>query len=185
MRTLASRFAVLVLIAGCTDASTSVAPTPSPTAELTAMAAGHAMTARNTVPASEIARLRALLGPYHTVAKAVQGGWTTDITGCLDLPGVGGMGHHYANLGWLNDAVVEWDKPELLVFAPSPNKRDGLKLVAVEYIVSADASPTAPVVFGQTMHLLPEINSWILHVWFGDHNPTGIFEDWNPTITCP
>ncbi len=183
MRKFTSGLAVCVLIAGCTDGSTPSAPASTDAASLVSMAKGHAA-AHAKVPASEIARLRALLGPYHTVAKAVAGGWTTDITGCLELPGVGGMGHHYANMAWFNDAVVEWDKPELLVFAPSPNKRDGLKLVAVEYIVSAAASPTPPVVFGQTMHLLPEINSWILHVWFGDHNPTGIFEDWNPTITC-
>lgn len=173
------------LIAACSDASTNAVPTAPGDASLAAGASGHVMSAKNTVPASDIARLRALVAPRHTVAKAVQGGWTTDITGCLELAGVGGMGHHFANLAWLNDAVVQWDKPELLVFAPSPNNRDGLKLVAVEYIVFTALSPTPPVVFGQTMHFNPDVNAWVLHVWIGDHNPTGIFQDWNPTISCP
>lgn len=176
----------LALLVACADAGTTELP-DSPGVNLAVGAMGHSMAEMkrmNTVPASEIARLRALLAPYHTLEKAVSGGWTTDITGCLELPGVGGMGHHYANLEWLNDAEVRWDRPELLVFAPSPNNRDGLKLVAAEYIVFQDVSPEPPVLFGQTMHENPDIGAWILHVWFGANNPDGIFEDWNAKISC-
>jgi hypothetical protein len=185
MRRFTAGIASFVLIAACTDSSANVAPTAPDNANLAALASGHTMAAKNTVPQRDIARLRALVASRHTVDKAIAGGWTTDITGCLELPGVGGMGHHYANLAWLNDAEVRWDKPELLVFGPSPNKRDGLKLVAVEYIVFTALSPTPPVVFGQTLHFNPDVDAWVLHVWIGDHNPTGIFEDWNPTISCP
>jgi len=174
------------LLVACADAGTTELADP-PDVNLAVGAAGHSMAAMkrmNTVPASEIARLRALLAPYHTLAKAQAGGWTTDITGCLELPGTGGMGHHYANLDWLSDSEVRWDRPELLVFAPSPNNRDGLKLVAAEYLVFQDLSPEAPVVFGQTMHENPDVGAWVLHVWFGANNPDGIFEDWNARVSC-
>jgi hypothetical protein len=25
---------------------------------------------------------------------------------------------------------------------------------------------------------------WALHVWVGRQNPSGIFSDWNPKVTC-
>jgi len=134
--------------------------------------------------ASQVAELRRLLAPYHTVSRAVAAGWDTDITGCLELPGVGGMGHHYANLGYLGDGQIAWDAPELLVFAPSPNARDGLRLVAVEYIVFKAEMPSAPSLYGETFHSNDAAAAWALHVWIGDHNPDGLFADWNPTISC-
>ena len=132
----------------------------------------------------EVAQLRRLVAPFHTLAKAQAGGWTTDITRCLELPGVGGMGHPSAHFGYLADGVIRWDQPEILVFAPAPNGRDGLKLVAVEYVFPAPASAPAPSVLGQQLHYNPNVPGYVLHVWTGDHNPTGIFQDWNPTVSC-
>lgn len=174
--------ALVITVLACSD-------TQAPTSDLargTAPDLGHVMTPEMVRASSgpEVARLRALVAPFHQLNKAVAGGWDTDLTGCLELPGVGGMGHHYANLGWLFDGAVAWNQPEVLVFAPSPDARDGLKLVAVEYVVFKDAMPAAPSLYGETFHDNPEINAWVLHVWLGDHNPSGLFEDWNPTISC-
>lgn len=28
------------------------------------------------------------------------------------------------------------------------------------------------------------IDAWVLHVWLWRGNPSGLFEDWNPTVSC-
>jgi len=178
---------VIALLAAATlIASCSEAPTATDPAQLSASTVDKAAAVQsvNAAAASDVAQLRRLVAPLHTVAKASAAGWDTDITGCLELPGVGGMGHHYANLGYLNDGQITWNQPELLVFAPSPNARDGLKLAAVEYIVFKAQMATAPSLYGQTFHSNDAIEAWVLHVWIGDHNPDGMFMDWNPTIAC-
>jgi hypothetical protein len=59
----------------------------------------------------------------------------------------------------------------------------------VEYIVPAEpwdaaGHATPPTVLGQTFHLNPALGVYVLHVWIWRNNPAGIFEDWNPQITC-
>lgn len=174
MRTALLVVAVL-LVVSCAEAPTN--------ADLRTEAI-HAHAAATAASGPEVAQLRRLVAPYHTVAKAIAGGWTTDITGCLELPGVGGMGHHYTNMGYLTDGQIQWDRPEILVFAPAPNARDGLRLVAVEYVFPAAQSDPAPSALGQQFHYNPAVPGYVLHVWIGDHNPTGLFQDWNPTISC-
>jgi len=180
MRTLPLLLAAGLTMA-CSDAPTGINPAShsAPTSPQAVSASSMDASA-----ASQVAQLRRLVAPYHTVAKASAAGWDTDITGCLELPGVGGMGHHYANLGYLTDGQITWNQPEILVFAPSPNDRDGLKLVAVEYLVFKPEMPTAPSLYGETFHSNDGANAWMLHVWIGDHNPDGTFADWNPTISC-
>lgn len=29
-----------------------------------------------------------------------------------------------------------------------------------------------------------EHEEWLLHVWVWKHNPNGMFEDWNPNVSC-
>ncbi len=170
-----------VLLMSCSDAPTTIdSVAQSGPSSLQAVSASRT----NASAASQVAQLRRLIAPYHTLAKASAAGWDTDITGCLELPGVGGMGHHYANLANLTDGQITWNQPEILVFAPSPNHRDGLKLVAVEYLVFKSEMPTAPSLYGQTFHSNDGAGAWMLHVWIGAHNPDGMFADWNPTISC-
>jgi hypothetical protein len=26
---------------------------------------------------------------------------------------------------------------------------------------------------------------YVLHAWIFEHNPAGMFEDWNPRVVCP
>lgn len=174
MRTVPLAVAAL-LVTSCAEAPTTATPRSESL---------HAHAAATAASGPEVAQLRRLVAPYHTKAKAIDGGWNEQITGCLELPGVGGMGFHYANLGYLFDGQVRWDQPEVLVFAPAQNARDGLKLVAVEYVFPAAASDPAPSVLGQQMHFNPAVPGYVLHVWVGDHNPSGLFEDWNPTVSC-
>lgn len=132
---------------------------------------------------AELTELRLATAAFHSLPNAIAAGWTEDITGCLANPEVGGMGHHYANWDLFFDDKVDALKPELLVYAPTPN--GGLKLAAVEYLVLADAlTGPVPELFGQTFRFNPHINAWVLHVWLWRGNPDGLFADWNPAVRC-
>ena len=133
---------------------------------------------------SEIARLRSLIAPMHSLAAAADAGFNAAISPCIASP-MGGMGFHYANMPRL-DGVVKWDEPEVLVFAPSPDAKDGMKLGAVEYIVPKALVPQAPVLFGETfVEGGPGNSLWTLHVWVGINNPAGLFAPWNTKVSCP
>jgi hypothetical protein len=93
------------------------------------------------------------------------------------------MGYHYINVDLL-DANVDVLQPEAMVYAPGP--RGQLQLGAVEYIVPVAAwqNGEPPSVLGQEFHLNGDETLYILHVWIWQNNPSGMFEDWNPTVTC-
>ncbi len=134
--------------------------------------------------AAEIARLRALVAPIRQLAAAQAAGFNAPITPCLASPD-GGMGFHWGNPGRI-DGTAKWDEPEVLVFAPSPDDADGVRLAAVEYIVPKALSPSAPVLFGQAFVPGGPGNSlWTMHVWIGIENPSGTFAPWNPRVSCP
>jgi hypothetical protein len=135
--------------------------------------------------------------PFHDLAVAQQRGYAAvvaDVQGrtCIAQPGVGAMGVHYLDPALLDDHV-DADTPEALVFGPTPN--GGLRLNALEYIVFQsvwDANHSQPPsLFGQAFLLTPEPNRfgipafYALHLWIWGPNPTGMFQPWNPQVTCP
>ena len=130
-----------------------------------------------------LAGLRQATAPFHRIAAAGDAGWDARITGCMELPGTGGMGYHYGNVG-LIDGVPEEFAPELLVYEPVKN--GGLRLVAVEYIVpfAAWTGAAPPSLHGVEFHRNESFGLWVLHAWVWKHNPAGIFADWNPDVTC-
>lgn len=133
---------------------------------------------------SEVARLRAIIAPLHTLEAAQDAGFNELTSPCVASP-AGGMGFHWADPTRV-DAVAQWDEPEVLVFAPSPDQADEVRLGAVEYIVPKSLSPTAPSLFGRTfVEGGPGNTLWTLHVWIGIANPDGLFADWNPRVSCP
>jgi hypothetical protein len=133
---------------------------------------------------ADVARLRALVASLRQLETAQAAGFVEAASPCVASP-MGGMGFHWANPGRVN-ATVQWDEPEVLVFAPHPDAADGVKLAAVEYIVPKALSTTAPVLFGETfVEGGPENSLWTLHVWIGIHNPDGLFAVWNPRVSCP
>ncbi|TWI07303.1 hypothetical protein [Aerolutibacter ruishenii] len=133
---------------------------------------------------SVVNELRRATAPLHPLEAAAAAGWDTPITGCIANPdpAVGGMGYHYANETLLADGTVDPLRPEVLVYAPKPG--GGMQLVAVEYIVFTELNPVPPELFGQTFHLNPNINAWTLHAWVWKHNPSGLFADFNPNVSC-
>lgn len=132
----------------------------------------------------KIAAVREVTAPFHRIEAAIEAGWSEELTPCLEHPDEGGMGYHYANPDLIND---EWNilEPEALLYEPQKNGR--LRLVGVEYIVPFDEHPEdadPPVLFGQEFHQNFEADIWALHVWVWRNNPSGMFADWNPMVSC-
>ena len=146
---------------------------------------------------AQIAEARRATAALHDLNLAISLGYLplADKDGlyCIDKPGQGAMGIHYLN-GGLIDLVVDATAPEALLYRPLPN--GSYKLMGAEYIVPKDAWDAAhpgrpPVLFGQTFHVLAVPNRYnvpalyTLHLWMWEHNRNGIFEDWNPSVSCP
>jgi hypothetical protein len=136
----------------------------------------------------QLERVKAAITKYHSTKLAMAAGYNfvPGLDGCFSNPGVGGMGYHLINTSLL-DNVINPLKPEALVYAPHPGGR--LELVAVEYIVpiagwdAVHSSP--PTQFGQTYERNTTLGVYSLHAWLFKHNSLGIFNDWNPKVTCP
>ena len=162
-----------------------------------AHAAGHAPGSVHEHDASHpgitqraIAEVRGAVAQYHTPARAQVAGWdlVPGLDHCFDNPGVGGMGYHYIDIEQLGDPTLDPLRPEALVFVAGPNGQQ--RLGAVEYIVPVELwdEPVPPSVLGHDLHILepvPGVEVWGLHVWLFEHNPDGMFADWNPRVTCP
>jgi hypothetical protein len=116
-----------------------------------------------------------------------------DLSGdCVAQPGQGGMGIHYLNAALL-DAELDPLRPEILVYRQKADGRH--ELLALEYVVFApvwdELHPQPPVLLGHPLHLLRTPNRYgtamplyELHLWLYEHNPNGLFNDWNPNVTC-
>jgi hypothetical protein len=166
----------LVLVSACSNAGSAVAP---------AAAAGGAteISAQGELN-RQIAEVRAATAQYHNVDKALADGFAP-VSPCVSSP-AGGMGFHYGLESRINNPAINHTEPEVLVYAPGPNGQ--LKLVAVEWIVPAPIWPGGfadpPNLFGLDFHAGPP-PLIVLHAWIWKHNPAGMFEDWNPTVSCP
>jgi hypothetical protein len=165
-----------ILSAGCSEAGpTEAGPSVEPAFS---RVPSHALAGLD----SELAAVRALTAPYHEFAQAHEAGYTELLTPCLSSP-EGAMGFHYGKPEFL-DGSVNAMEPEVLVYEPMKNGK--LRLVAVEYIVPLPAwmESAPPTLFGQEFHRNEGAGIWALHVWLWKHNPSGLFANWNPTVTC-
>ena len=124
-----------------------------------------------------------------TIAEAEEYG---AFLGCVSGPQEGAMGVHFVNGGLVGDGVLDATLPEILVYEPQKNGQ--MRLVAVEYIVIAEAwdaaNATPPALSGQVFHYSGSPNRYglppfyALHVWAWKDNPHGMFVDWNPKVSC-
>ena len=138
---------------------------------------------------NDLAKVREATAKFHRVDIAQAAGYDLreGLDHCFDNPGVGAMGFHYINTDIL-DLELDALQPEAMVYAPGPKGQ--LNLGAVEYIVPAaewDAAGNTmpPMVLGHHLHLNKTLGVYVLHIWLWKHNPAGMFEDWNPTVSCP
>jgi hypothetical protein len=137
-----------------------------------------------------VAQLRAATAAYHSLAAAEAAGYAPFYVCTSNPAGGSAMGQHFVN----GNNIGKWDplKPQALVYRPGPN---GYELVAVEYVVFAagwDADHNSPPsLFGQSFGRINAPNVfglpdfYQLHVWVWDPNPSGIFNPWNPRVSCP
>jgi hypothetical protein len=168
---------LVTILLACEDHPGTLAPEGASAVEARAASASTA---------SQIAQLRRLVAPFHDFDAAVHAGWATQITPCLEAPGLGAMGFHYGNLGYIQDGgVVDLLQPELLLYEPEKNGK--LRFVGVEYIVpftDHPASAAPPTLLGQPFAQVPEFGVWGLHIYVGRENSSGIFAPWNPKVSC-
>jgi hypothetical protein len=182
-RSLPGLLAVLFLLPGLT-ACDSVAPSGAE-AGLTAEArSDHAQTNRL------LAAARAATARYQDATAGEAAGWLGEHDGhpepCVYHGVLGGMGYHYVNGGLMGPPdALDVTKPQALLYEPQRNGRR--LLVGVEYIVPGDIvgpDGPAPGLFGQDFRWNPVQQIWALHVWIWRNNPSGMFFDWNPKVSC-
>lgn len=187
------------LTLACSDVPSAAEPDGALRADAAAAAAAarpsgeNASVARNAAEERverQLAELRRATAEFHRPEQAEAAGYTVLVThpvsgaACLADPEQGGMGRHLLKPARIDDEVLVTE-PEALIYEPDPN--GALKLVGVEYVIPFEIRGTeesAPVLFGQELKQNFTFNLWALHVWPWKHNPSGMFADWNPSVSC-
>ena len=136
------------------------------------------------------ATVRAETEAYKDLAAAEAAGYGL-FHGCVSSAQGGAMGVHYANGDLVGDGEVDATHPEALLYEP---KQGEMRLVGVEYLVFADdwnaKHQAPPVLNGQLFNYVSSPNRYglpsfyELHVWAWKFNRTGIFADFNPSVSC-
>jgi hypothetical protein len=161
------------------------------TAVLLALALGGTPTAM-AGGQSGLAGLRQATDAFHDLSVATAAEYGLFYRCTDENSGLGAMGQHYVNGKLVGDPEVDPLRPEALVYAPK--RGGGYRLVAVEWVTFvADWQKThagPPSLFGQTFTLVPSPNRYglppfyALHAWIWDPNPSGMFANWNPRVSC-
>ena len=172
-------------------------------AAVLAVSVAPAAYAGNDVPGPEVAAIRGATAEllFADDAELAAAGYASKlpdgdgVTYCIDAA-AGGMGVHYVNGAALTTPGFDLAKPEVLVYEPETNGR--MHLVAVEFVTFAADVPAGehpafvgqdleyepgPLVDGANRYGLPAF--YALHEWAWKHNPSGMFEDYNPRVQCP
>jgi hypothetical protein len=151
----------------------------------------------NYVPSDQWNKAYNGTDPFHSVAAVQAAGYGEfrDAQGiaCIEHMEMGAMGIHYVN-GSLLDTTIDPARPEAVVYEPGTH--GSLNMVALEYIVFADAWTAAghtgpPRLFNQDYLYTPAPNRygipafWALHIWIWKYNPSGLFAPYNPRVVCP
>ena len=140
----------------------------------------------------ELAAVRAATDKFHSIPAAEAAGYGPFYICTDENSGLGAMGQHYVRGDLVPDGAIDPLTPEALVYEPMPG--GGLRLVGVEYVVFKDAWDAnhagPPVLFNHTFTWIKAGNRYDLpdfyelHVWIWRPNPSGMFKDWNPSVTC-
>lgn len=129
-----------------------------------------------------LATARAATAKYHDVNNALADGFI-NTQQCVQHPFLGSMGIHFVKPSRIGNPSVNAAEPEVLLYLPD---EDGdLRLVGLEYVVPAPLATGTPTLFGQNFHFNPMRNEYALHVWVWRNNPSGMFADFNPKLSCP
>jgi hypothetical protein len=148
--------------------------------------------ARGSDEGRGLAAVRAATAGFHDLNAAVAADYE-EFYVCTDREGTGAMGQHYVNFALLANAAIDPLRPESLVY--EPRRGGGYNFVGVEWIVFKaewDASHAGPpALFGQEFATVSVPNRYgvpapfyELHAWIWKPNPRGMFDDWNPRVSC-
>jgi hypothetical protein len=187
----------LAVLTACSDAAQVVAPADA--------LAAKPEWAGDPGLSQALATVRAATAQFHDIDVALAAGYA--LGSPCESRAEGAMGHHYPNrtlmgtrgvrgtppLVWGDDAVIDVQRPEVLLYEP---QADGsMRLVAVEYLVFAaawDAVNSEPPTFaGVPFEYKAGVDAhgfephYELHVWVWRQNPLGTFYAWNPKVSCP
>jgi len=141
----------------------------------------------------ELAQVRQATTKYHDVNVALADGFI-QTPACVASPD-GGMGIHFVNPARIMDPAINLLEPEILLYIET---EDGMKLLGVEYMFAIGApdapvpnpAPPSPVLFGRPFdgpmlgHEPGMPPHYDLHVWVWQANPSGIFTQFNPKVSC-
>ena len=133
----------------------------------------------------ELAALHPLFAGYHDLDKAIADGYEF-VGPCVADPALGGMGDHYSLNADIDfgrgDGTFALDKPQYLVYAPQKN--GGRRLAALDYTVPYEKwhSADPPAFFGIPFTRNDGFGVWMFHIWLFEHNPAGMFANFNPTV---
>jgi hypothetical protein len=168
--------------------------------------AGVAFAGAGALPSGELQAVRAAVAQYHSYDQALADGYNAANEPCVESP-AGVMGIHAVNRPLTTDLEIDPLRPEIMLYVPRAN--GSLRLVGVEYMQVALAitpdgprpwfgteSPElgflnpAPSLFGQTFQGPMEGHNpempwhYDLHVWLFESNPSGLFAQFNPNLSC-
>jgi hypothetical protein len=177
----------LVMLAGLMNTGADHRPVAATTATIAAAsghAHGHGRVELTFEMVRQVAALHALFAKYRDLQTALEHGYEN--VGCVSDPQLGGMGDHYSreaddNLG-RGDGTHALERPQYLVYAP---QKDGSRrLAALDYTVPYDKwqSSTPPEFFGIPFTRNDGFGVWMFHIWVFQHNPAGIFANFNPRV---
>ncbi|CAN5689910.1 hypothetical protein BH23CHL2_BH23CHL2_31810 [soil metagenome] len=140
-------------------------------------------------PEDDLDALREAVAGYQDVDAAIADGYVLveGLDHCFDNPGDGAMGVHYINTDLL-DTELDPLQPEAMVYQHDPGGE--LSLGAVEWIVPAEPwdaenPDELPMVMDHHLHPNEALGVYVLHAWIFLENPAGLWEDWNPNVSCP
>jgi hypothetical protein len=164
-----------------------------------------AVVARAGSVPSDVQAVRAAVARYHNVNQALRDGYSLAGEPCVTSP-AGTMGFHAVNRTLTADLSSDPLRPELLLYVP---RGEGFELVGVEYfqiaLANTDSGPapwfgadppplgfftSAPTILGQTFdgpmagHNPQMPWHYDLHVWLFESNPSGLFAEFNPRLSC-
>ena len=136
----------------------------------------------------QLSRVKGLLERYEKVEGARAVGYERFMD-CMAGP-QGSQGVHFTNGALIEDPALDPMRPEALMYESTP---DGdLRLIGAEYLVFQEAwheagNEPAPTLLGREFYLnttLLDEPYYALHVWVWQHNPLGLFANWNPLVRC-
>jgi len=133
----------------------------------------------------ELAALPPLFAKYHDLERAIADGYEF-VPPCVSDAALGGMGDHYSLNAEIDfgrgDGTYALNKPQYLVYAPQENGRR--RLAALDYTVPYEkwTGPEPPSFFGIPFTRNDGFGVWMFHIWLSEHNPAGMFANFNPTV---